>query len=142
MFVFNVANELEFEIEDTTSAENRHLQENKLKKKLIDNELLQSLIEKMIFHQKQNISFNYCFLSTLLLNFQAKNVNKQKNVVDTINMAFFKSLFELTKNGLFSIIIECDRAIEENYKENTKIDDNKDKSNERSLLDNTKYLKV
>lgn len=142
MFVFNAKNELEFELEDASS-DNRYLEENKsLKKKLIDNELLQSLIERMIFHQKQNISFNYCFLSTLLLNFQAKNSKSKKNTEARINSNIFKNLFELTKNGLFSNIIECDKTIEEICQENENIGDEKDKDNERRLKENTKFLKV
>ena len=57
-------------------------------------------------------------------------------------MTYFKNLFELTKNGLFSIILDCDKKIEEYSKEINSIDDNSAKPDEKSLQTSTKYLKV
>lgn len=131
MFVFNTTNALEFELDEDAS-----INPKSMKKSLINNSLLQNLIEKMIFHENQNISFNYCLLSTRLLTLQAKNLNRNKKL-QNINIDYFKNLFELTKNGLFSIIIECDKAIEELInKFNQSTDD------QQHLLNNTKHLKV
>lgn len=119
IFIFNTSNELNMEENDS----------NKESKSLINNALFQELIESMIFHEKPNISFNYCLLSTKLLTLQAKSMHKNK---ENINFEYLNSLFELTKSGLFSIIMDCDKAIEQIK--------NKDENNAQ-LKSHIKYLK-
>lgn len=72
----------------------------------------------MIFHENQEIAFNFCQLSTILLVLQKKNLT---NGIENNNSDFkaaksdtenINKLFELTKNGLFSIILDSDNAIE------------------------------
>ena len=83
-----------------------------------DKHLFQNLIEAMIFHENQEIAFNFCQLSTILLVLQKKNLT---NGIENNNSDFkaaksdtenINKLFELTKNGLFSIILDSDNAIE------------------------------
>lgn len=64
---------------------------------------LKKLIQSLIFYEKQDIAFNFCILSTNLL----LNANRYGHKTDQ-----FEDFFEQTKNGLYSIIIEIDEAIQ------------------------------
>ena len=83
----------------------------------VDNISLRNLIETMIFHSNKTIAFNFCLFSTTLLVFQLKNLKTTQNEekvfgTDTnTNCLDHLVLFELTKNGLFSIILECYKSL-------------------------------
>lgn len=68
-----------------------------------ENKLFECLLENMIFHDNKDIAYNFCLLATSLLILHKNNYKKSNT--------FLVNLFNLTKNGLFSIIIECDKLI-------------------------------
>jgi hypothetical protein len=73
---------------------------------VFDNEsgsTFQQLLESMLFHASTEVAFNFCSLSTTLLVMHAARANTE----------FTQRLFESTQSGLFAIILECDRALQE-----------------------------
>ena len=119
----------------------------------IDSDHLERLIESMIFHENKQLAYNFCLLATTLLVLHSKSPslssssssqsssldddgtstsNSRKKKIELIN-----HLFELTKDGLFAIILYCDQAIEDLIKTVDCIDDFDSK-----LSHYLKYLKV
>ncbi|CAF0712645.1 unnamed protein product, partial [Brachionus calyciflorus] len=66
--------------------------------------ILENLIENMVFNANKEIAFNFCLLSSSLL---LLNSNKSSDHSGAI-----AKLFDLTKNGLFSIVLETDKQME------------------------------
>lgn len=110
-FVFNTKDNLEL-VDDAANTNER--------KNLIDNKLLKSLIEDNVFHEDKQIAYNFCLFSTQLLVFQSKNIKKKKKLetksalfseVDDDYVLESSYLFDLAKNGLFAIILECNQRL-------------------------------
>jgi hypothetical protein len=111
-------------------------------KKLRDSSVLfKNLIETMMYHNNHEISFNFCLLSTtlLLLNKKQKSTIINNEDFKQLDLKDINKLIELTKNGLFSIILYLDRSIE-----NLSINLNQNKFQETNkLIQNlSKFLKV
>lgn len=126
----------------------------------VDSEKLERLIESMIFHENKQLAYNFCLLATTLLVLHSKspslssessggtasNSNGNHGGNSSGMMAARKNkleriqhLFELTKNGLFAIILYCDKAIDELQLPKTDAID----ANQKTQLDHyIKYLKV
>jgi hypothetical protein len=96
----------------------------------IDSSLLEKMIEAMIFHENKELSYNFCLLSTTLLVLHSKSSESP----DKKKVEFIKHLFNLTKNGLFAIILECDKSIQQLNES--------EKDYDEKLKNYTKYLKV
>lgn len=119
----------------------------------VDSEKLERLIESMIFHENKQLAYNFCLLATTLLVLHSKSPSlscesssvscessssgmmaARKNKLERI-----QHLFELTKNGLFAIILYCDKAIDELQLPKTDAIN----LNQKTQLDHyIKYLKV
>lgn len=113
LFSFNFnQNDQTSENEQQTNQLNQQLTstipvENSIPSK-VNTRLLQSLIENMIFHENKDISYNFCQLSSTLLVLHSKNLRSDNK----LKVSFIQNLFQITKNGLFAIIIDCDKSIE------------------------------
>jgi hypothetical protein len=103
-----------------------------------NNILLQNLIETMMFHNNHQISFNFCLLSTTLLLLHKKQMSINNNLA-MLDLENIKRLLELTKNGLFSIILYSDRSIDKLLTQLNLI--NCQETN-KSLENSTIFLKV
>lgn len=75
-----------------------------------ENKLFENLVQSMIFHDCKEIALNFCLLSTSLLVLHSNKKN-----------AFLDKLFTLTKSGLFSIILESDKSIENLHQNDSKL---------------------
>jgi hypothetical protein len=94
-------------------------------------QMIKDFIESMIFHSDIDISINICFFSAILLIFQNENTKisrsisisdgyddfqvskSSKNDCSSSSESIFdkEKLFELTKLGIYSIILNCDKSI-------------------------------
>lgn len=119
----------------------------------IDSDHLERLIESMIFHENKQLAYNFCLLATTLLVLHSKspslsssslfqsslddNGTSTSNTTRKKKIELINHLFELTKDGLFAIILYCDQAIEDLIKP---IERNEDFNSKLSHY--LKYLKV
>ena len=113
-FVFNTKENLELVGDDETAQSLI-----KTNKNLIDNNLLKQLIEDNVFHENKQIAFNFCLFSTTLLVFQSKNIKKKLEInIKEYEVLDSNYLFDLAKNGLFEIILECNQTLIQSKKSN------------------------
>jgi hypothetical protein len=76
---------------------------------------LKGLIEANIFHSRDQIAFSVCLLATTLLVAQSKTSidrNAGVDIIDVASTSILDELFELTKSGLFSMVLDCDAYLE------------------------------
>ena len=110
-FVFNTKDNLKLQEEQSNEKESG----NKCEKNLVDNKVLKNLIETNVFHNDRHIAYNFCLFSTTLLVFQSKNIrklnNERKSLLESGFILDSSHLFELSKNGLFAIILECNKKL-------------------------------
>jgi hypothetical protein len=112
-FVFNSKENIQLEDKE----QDKKINHNSMN--LVDNKVLKKLFEENIFHDNNHVAFNFCSFATTLLVFQAKNIRKLKHSNNTqlfendivLNSVY---LFDLAKNGLFNIILECDKRLKVN----------------------------
>lgn len=111
-FVFNTQDNLELQEEQQLDEKRSVISDNK---NLVDNKVLKNLIEKNVFHEDHRIAYNFCLFSTTLLVFQSNNIRKlddaRRALLDSSFILDSNHLFELAKNGLFSIILECNKKL-------------------------------
>jgi hypothetical protein len=74
-----------------------------------------SLIELNMFHSRDQIAFNICLLATTLLVAQSKTTlerNIGTNMLEETSSYALDELFQLTKSGLFSMVLDFDAHLE------------------------------
>jgi hypothetical protein len=79
------------------------------------NTIFKNLIETMMFHNNHKIAFTFCLLTTTLLLLHKKQYiicNINNNDLTQSNFENVEKLLELTRKGLFSIILYLDESIE------------------------------
>jgi len=117
-FVFNSKEDIQLEenLIDSNNSKNKTTSDNNMN--LVDNKVLKKLFEENIFHDNNHVAFNFCSFATTLLVFQFKNIkrklkdsNKEENMFDNDFVLNSVCLLDLAKNGLFSIILECDKRL-------------------------------
>jgi hypothetical protein len=84
--------------------------------KVADIERVKLLIVKSIFHENKQIALNFCLLAESILLFN----HKQPVDDDLKENENSKFLFDLSKSGLFSIILKCDKYIKMSKNEDDK----------------------
>jgi len=82
----------------------------------VDSEKLKTLIEKMTFHENKSIAVNFCLFSETVLGYHHRVIMKQQTQQQehksvSIDAEF---LFDMTKNGIFSLILKCDKILRDN----------------------------
>lgn len=107
-FVFNTSDNLELEQKPDMKSSNE--------RNLVDNKVLKCLIEGNVFHENNQIAFNFCLFSTTLLVFQSKNIKKldenNRKMIEDELIIDSNYLFDLAKNGLFAIILQCNQRLQ------------------------------
>ena len=92
-----------FERSSTTSGDEQASSQNN------ENDF-QRLVSSLTLHESRAVSFAFCQLATVLLVNHAKSLESGE---PKSSAEFLVRLFEATKAGLFSIILQCDREIGE-----------------------------
>jgi hypothetical protein len=85
---------------------------------IIDNKQLKTLIDILIFSENKSIAINMCLFCTALFDYHKSSfLNNNQNGLVNSDCLNIKDLFELTKAGLNSLIIQCDNSIEMFYQQ-------------------------
>ncbi len=77
----------------------------------IDTDKLKILIEKMTFHGNKSIALNFCLFSETVLAYHHRVLVKQQQQQQNSSSIDAEFLYEMTKNGIFSLILKCDKEL-------------------------------
>jgi len=78
---------------------------------LVDTDKLKILIEKMTFHGNKSIALNFCLFSETVLAYHHRVLVKQQQQQQNSSSIDAEFLYEMTKNGIFSLILKCDKEL-------------------------------
>lgn len=95
------------------------LNPNELENQKIDVKNLKAILDSMIFHTNKSMAFNFCLFSTNILVYQHETHQNASDGIESKvkidgHSVDKEYLFEITKNGLFSIILQSDTEMNEN----------------------------